>query len=399
MGKWETVKLSDLFDIGSSKRVFESEWRSSGVPFYRAREIVKLAQGGFVDNELYIEEALYDKYVLKYGTPAEGDIMVTGVGTLGVCYIVKSNDKFYFKDGNILWFKKKSNIDSRYITALFETRLIKEQIARSAGGSTVGTFTISTACNITIPLPPLHIQQKIADALDKASALIEMRKAQIEKLDLLIKSQFIEMFGDPVTNPMGWEKHLLSDFIIFMTSGSRGWSEYFTPKGEMFLTIKNVRNSKLLLGDIQFVIPPMTKEAQRTRVQEDDLLISITADLGRTAVVSSEISSYGAYINQHLALIRLDRNNVAPIYVSYFLESKAGVKQFEAKNQIGVKSGLNFEAIKSLIVLIPPLPMQMQFVSFVNRVDEQKKYLHESLISLELNYKSLMQKCFSGEMF
>ena len=94
---WEIKTLADLFDIGSSKRVYESQWRNSGVPFYRAREIVKLSREGFVDNELFIDEDLYNEYANKYGIPKCGDIMVTGVGTLGVCYIVKENDKFYFK--------------------------------------------------------------------------------------------------------------------------------------------------------------------------------------------------------------------------------------------------------------------------------------------------------------
>ena len=101
------VKISDLYDVGSSKRVFQSEWRDSGVPFYRAREIAKLASDGYVDNDLFIDEELYNAYSERYGKPQPGDIMITGVGTLGVCYIVKPNDRFYFKDGNILWFKQK----------------------------------------------------------------------------------------------------------------------------------------------------------------------------------------------------------------------------------------------------------------------------------------------------
>ncbi len=110
---WRTTTLGELFDITSSKRVFESEWTSEGVPFYRAREIVKLARNGFVENELFISEEMFDQYSTKYGIPQEGDIMVTGVGTLGICYVVQKKDRFYFKDGNIICLEADARPDAK----------------------------------------------------------------------------------------------------------------------------------------------------------------------------------------------------------------------------------------------------------------------------------------------
>ena len=146
--------------MGSSKRVFESEWRTAGVPFYRAREIVKLSKQGFVDNELFIEEEMFAAYKDKYGVPQAGDMMVTGVGTLGVCYIVQPQDRFYFKDGNILWFKNKGKCDVRFIKDQFETDFVKAQITANANVSTVGTYTISTANKTMVLLPPLQEQEE-----------------------------------------------------------------------------------------------------------------------------------------------------------------------------------------------------------------------------------------------
>ena len=123
---WQIMTLGDLFDITSSKRVFEADWKKDGVPFYRAREIVKLANQGYVDNELFITEDMYQTYSRKYGIPVEGDIMVTGVGTLGICYVVKLGDKFYFKDGNILWLKKKSGIGISLCRYAFQVRVSAE---------------------------------------------------------------------------------------------------------------------------------------------------------------------------------------------------------------------------------------------------------------------------------
>ena len=160
---YEILPISALFDVGSSKRVFESEWRESGVPFYRAREIVKLSRDGFVDNELFIEEEMYESYKKKYGVPRAGDMMVTGVGTLGICYIVKETDKFYFKDGNTLWFKNKGLCDVRFIKDQYETDFVRDQIVANANVSTVGTYTITNANNTMVLVPPVNEQLKYVE--------------------------------------------------------------------------------------------------------------------------------------------------------------------------------------------------------------------------------------------
>jgi type I restriction enzyme S subunit len=177
---WEVKTLGDLFDITSSKRVFESDWTTQGVPFYRAREIVKLARQGFVDNELFISEEMYKRYATKYGIPAAGDIMVTGVGTLGICYVVQTRDRFYFKDGNIIWLKKKSEVESRFVEYAFKSDFLRRQIDDSVG-ATVGTYTIIKAKSTRIPVPPVAEQQRIVAMLDEASAVIDAARANAEQ--------------------------------------------------------------------------------------------------------------------------------------------------------------------------------------------------------------------------
>ena len=136
------------------------------------------------------------------------------------------------------------------------------------------------------------------------------------------------------------------------------------------------------------------KEAERTKVKTNDLLISITADLGRTGVVGKEIADFGAYINQHLSLIRLNQEKVNAIYISYLLESDSGKIQFKSKNQSAVKAGLNFEAIKSLNLLIPPLALQNQFADYVQKVEQTKTKMEQGLAQLETLYKQRMQAYF-----
>ena len=177
----EITTIDQLFSVGSSKRVFQKDWKSSGVPFYRAREIVKLSEQGFVDNELFITEEMYQEYAARYGVPQPGDIMVTGVGTLGICYLVQPKDRFYYKDGNILCFHSLGRIDSRFVVECYKMPFIREQIEANAGGSTVGTYTIETASKTRIFNPPIEEQQEfVAFVRQSDKSKFELEKALSE---------------------------------------------------------------------------------------------------------------------------------------------------------------------------------------------------------------------------
>lgn len=267
-------------------------------------------------------------------------------------------------------------------------------LGQYATGAAQPGLAVSKLETLSIEIPNISEQNKIAQTLYKVEQLVNFRKQQLAKLDELVKARFVEMFGDAKLNPNNLPCCSLSEYIVFLTSGSRGWSQYFTDSGEYFITIKNVKNCKITLQDVQCVTPPDNAEAKRTRVQENDLLISITADLGRTGIVTKKIAEHGAYINQHLTCIRLKQDKLNPLYVAYYMESDAGKEQFIAKNQSAVKAGLNFNAINSLKLMVPPLALQNQFAAFVERVDQQKQTVQQSLEKLELMKKALMQEYF-----
>ena len=240
-------------------------------------------------------------------------------------------------------------------------------------GATFKEISKQIVANIEIDVPNYQEQLAVARYLEKVNEIIRMRKQELLKLDNLIKARFVELFGDTVTNPLGWEEHRLDEYIEFLTSGSRGWAQYFVDEeNELFITIKNVKNNHITLDNIQYISAPRNKEAERTKVKAGDLLISITADLGRTGVVDNNIAEKGAYINQHLSLVRLNKDRINPLYVSYFLETEGGKMQFDRKNQNGVKAGLNFEAIQSLKILVPPIEMQEAYLDFVAQCDKSK---------------------------
>lgn len=170
---WCWCKLSDLFNIVSARRVHQSDWRSSGVPFYRTREIGWLAENRTdVKPELYIDESLYDRFK-QSGYPSEGDIMMTAVGTVGKTYVVKSSDKFYYKDASVLCLENFSKVDSKYICHVIASEFFKSMIAEEAMGTTVATITMVRANEYLVPLPPLSIQHRIVEKIEEVFAAID----------------------------------------------------------------------------------------------------------------------------------------------------------------------------------------------------------------------------------
>lgn len=178
---WEVKRLGDLFEITSSKRVFQSEWRNEGVPFFRAREVAILCEKGVVDNDLFISRTMYEAFRRLHGVPQVGDLLVTGVGTLGKVYVVSDDREFYFKDGNIIWFKLAGSIQTEFLRQLFLTPVLLKQIMDGSAGTTVGTYTISGAKKTAVPYPTEDEQAAIAAVLSDIDAEIARLETKLTK--------------------------------------------------------------------------------------------------------------------------------------------------------------------------------------------------------------------------
>lgn len=190
---WEKKKLGKLLSITSSKRVHEADWTTSGIPFYRARDIVSIFNNKPI-SKIYISEKLYEECSSSCGKISENDLLVTGVGTIGIPYLVKKSDKFYFKDGNIIWLKNSPAIYGKYLFYIFISSYVQKQINMMTGKGTVGTYTIKNAKDTNILLPCLEEQTKIADFLSAFDRKLENQKAQLEHWQQIKKGLLQQMF-------------------------------------------------------------------------------------------------------------------------------------------------------------------------------------------------------------
>ena len=184
---WEWVRLENLYNAISAKRVLQADWKREGVPFYRAREIVKLSQYGFVKNDLFITEEHYQSLKAAYGIPLPNDIMLSAVGTIGKTYIVKESDKFYYKDASVLCLQNLYDLYSEYIQIALNSPIVQGQMHGQSKGTTVDTITIEKVGNYILPFPPLAEQKRIVAEIEKWFALIDEIEANKQDLQEYIK--------------------------------------------------------------------------------------------------------------------------------------------------------------------------------------------------------------------
>ena len=416
---WKWVRWGEIVNIVSARRVHQSDWKMEGIPFYRAREIAKLATDGHVENELFISKELYEEFS-KSGVPKQGDLMVTAVGTLGKTYIVKEKDHFYYKDASVICFENYAHVCPEYLKYLMESELMKSQILSNSSGTTVATLTMVRMVEYLMPLPPLaeqkHIVAKIEELLpyldryekawnrledfgrrfpaDMQKSILQLaiqgklveqrpeegtgeelyRQIQAEKQALIKagkikKEKPLPVIAEdevPFDVPETWIWVRLGALTEMITSGSRDWAQFYATSGDRFIRMGNLsRDSfRMRLDRMQYVSLPEKAEGQRTALQENDLLFSITAEIGMLGLIPANFGK--AYINQHTAMIRFIEM-IRGQYLPYVLRSVYAQKFYNG-NQHGIKHSFRLDTIALLPVPLPPLAEQKRIVARLEEI-------------------------------
>lgn len=169
---WEKSTLEDIASITSSKRIYAKDYVEKGIPFFRSKEIIELSKHSKISTPLYISKDRFEELDRKFGIPKEGDILMTSVGTLGVLYKVRFNDKFYFKDGNLMWFKKKENYIQTYLYYFLKSPFGQGELKKTAIGSSQSAFTIVSIKQLKIVIPNNQIVRQFYDKVNPIEKLI-----------------------------------------------------------------------------------------------------------------------------------------------------------------------------------------------------------------------------------
>ena len=245
---WEQRKLGDMMNVTSVKRIHQSDWTDSGVRFLRARDIVAAAKNEEPDDYLYISKEKYEEYSALSGKVSVSDLLVTGVGTIGVPYLVRNLEPLYFKDGNIIWFQNSDKIDGKFLFYSFSAEQIQGFINESAGIGTVGTYTIESGKKTPISLPNQIEQAKVGEFFQQLDDLITLHQRKYDKLTNVKKSMLEKMFPKNGSNvpeirfkgfTEAWEQRKLGD-MMNVTSVKRIHQSDWTDSGVRFLRARDI---------------------------------------------------------------------------------------------------------------------------------------------------------------
>ena len=401
--KWEKVKLEDVCEITSSKRIFYSEYVDDGVPFYRSKEIIESDEGKVIENPLYISVDKYNEIKEKFGVPQTGDMLLTSVGTIGIPYIIKKKDCFYFKDGNLTWFRDfREGLNSKYLYYWIKSSEGTGILYNTTIGSSQKALTISALKNIKVSLPPRSVQDKIVEVVSAYNDLIENNQKQIKLLEeaaqRLYKEWFVDLRFPGHENtkivdgvPEGWRKSTVSEVSAVLR---RGISPKYNEKARGI-----VINQKCIRQTIVSYDEARTQEKKypaELELKEADIAICSTGagTLGRVGQIYEVREN--TTLDSHVTLIRANEK-IGQQYLFWSLKMQQDYLMSAGKGSTN-QLELSRETIGSCGILIPERKIAEQveknFVAIHNKMKECSMQIARLREARDL----LLPKLMSGEV-
>ena len=355
---------------------------SNGMPLIRIRDVVR----GY--SETYTTEEYKSEYIVH-----ENDLLI---GMDGEFNIAKWGKTPALLNQRVCRLAPKDSIDKDYLFYFMPIAL--KRIEEKTPFVTVKHLSAKELNKIEIPVLSLEEQRKIAETLSRVDKLIAFRDQQLAKLDELVKARFVEMFGDPINNPMKWIVSKIEDIAAQEKNALKAGPFGSALKKEFYVRsgYKIYGQEQVICGDASFgdyyIDEEKYKELKNCAVQAGDILISLVGTYGKTLIMPDNYEA--GIINPRLMKITLNKNKVTPIYFKYYFESNALKASMDANTHGGTMGILNLGIIRQMKIQVPPLSIQNQFAAFVERVDQQKQTVQQSLEKLELMKKALMQEYF-----
>ena len=383
------ARLGDVFPLVRNGASIKQTDGAAGIPITRIETIsnreIDRNKFGYAD---IIDDSKYKDYILQ-----DGDILMSHINSekhLGKVALYKKQGNEQIIHGmNLLMLRANPSVlFPPFAIYFFETSAFLLQIKKITKKSVnQASFTVKSLKEVEIPLPPIDEQRKIATVLDKVSDLIAKRKQQLDKLDELVQSRFIEMFGDPQSNPHGYQYAKLSDIATYF-NGLTYKPENVAEEGTIVLRSSNIQNSQLDFADTVRVNCAIKK---RLMVKENDILMCSrngSAKLvGKVALIKGiqEPTSFGAFM-------MIIRSQYFGYLMTYFQ-----MDAFRQQIKTGATTTINQitgRMLDDVTIPLPPMALVEQFTAFVAQTDKSKLAIQESLKRLEILKKSLMQKYF-----
>ena len=382
-----TIRLGDVATYINGFAFKPEDRGDVGLPIIRIQDLTGNAYDlGFYDGE-YPEKIEIN----------DGDVLISWSASLGV--YVWNRGKALLNQHIFKVAFDKAEIDKQYFVYAVRQKL--DEMGRKTHGATMKHIVKKDFDATLIPYPSMERQAEIATNLDKLTRVIDARKQELQLLDELIRARFVEMFGNPVANPMHWPVKRLKELAIQINSGNtpKGGSENYVEKGITFFRSQNVWKDRLEMDDIAYIDEKTHESMKRSSLKHGDILMTKTgrintenSSLGRAALYEGEDDM--ANVNGHVYFIRL-KEGVNNKFVLRVLVSPEYRDLIRSVCVGGIdKRQLNKEHIEEFPIIYPPSEMIDNYIEFVEQVNKSKVAVQKALDETQILFDSLMQKYF-----
>ena len=361
MSDCKTVRLGDVATYINGYAFKPSDWGTEGLPIIRIQNLT----GNYYETNFY-NGKIPEKYFVK-----NGDVLISWSASLGV-YEWKKNDALLNQHIFKVVFDKLE-VDKKYF--MFTVSNLLNAMSKQTHGSTMRHITKPDFDNMPFPLPPIEKQKQIARKLDKCNELILKNNRILEKYDLLIKSRFIEMFGDPVTNPKGWNEVKISelckspDDIKCGPFGTQLCKDEYQKSGIPVFGIPQI-NSSFNVSPTDFLTNTKAEKLDDYSLVCGDIAMSRKGNVGKCAIYSGQDKGI---IHSDVVRLRVDNSVCNPVYLMNQLHISPKIEtQISNVSSGAIMAGINVTKLKNIIVYNPPILMQNDFANFVHQIDKSK---------------------------
>ena len=348
-------------------------------------DFITLDSPRFLSHSDYIAEN-------KRTTVSEGDLLMTIVGTIGRVAIVPEELKGICLQRSVAVIKpEREVVNNRYL--MYQLQNMRPFLEKEARGVAQKGIYLKQVSQLDIKLPELEHQMQIVKVLDKASKLIFLRRQQLAKLDELVKARFVEMFGEPSSNPMGWLQTTVGAECYYIKDGPhKSLTDVGMENGYPFISVRNIVNGYIDFSTAKYISEADYKDAiKKCCPEKGDILYSKGGTTGIAKLVDIDIK-FANWV--HLAVLKFNHNEFNGSFFEKMLNCDYCYKQSQLLTKGIANRDLVLSAMAQIKIYKPPILLQNQFAAFVERVDQQKQTVQQSLEKLELMKKALMQEYF-----
>ncbi|WP_375586660.1 restriction endonuclease subunit S [Acinetobacter baumannii] len=382
----KSVRFGDLCKLQNGRAFKPEEWSEEGTPIVRIQNLN--------DETKPFNYCNFD--VEKRFWINSGDLLFSWSGTPGTSFgaFFWNRGKGFLNQHIFRVDVKEELVDKHYLRYALNSLIVKI-IDQAHGGVGLKHITKAKLEEVQIPLPPLAEQRRIASILDQADELRQKRQQAIKKLDQLLQATFIDMFGDPISNPKNWNKCLLEKVTHKITDGTHKTPTYMS-SGIEFLSAKDIKKGRIVWNTNKYISEQEHSQLiKRCNPEIGDVVLAKSGSLGSVAIIDR---SHQFSLFESLCLIKHDRQQIDAIFLTSMLRSPSMLSHLLGKNKgIAIKH-LHLVDIRELEILLPPIELQLEFSSKIRSIDKLIGIHLSSLEYIESLFKSLQNQAFSGTL-